>query len=92
MPLEGTCCLWRFVLALMWKALVFSILDKVRMTSLVCLARTVPGHVTDQVPGFDEVGLFALEFNHTLVGPLLKLFILIKPLLRLLIAMREETS
>lgn len=29
------------------KALVYSILDKVRMTFLVCLAHTVPGNVTD---------------------------------------------
>lgn len=49
--------------------------------------RTFPGHVTDQLPGPEEVRLFALQPDHTPVGPLLEVLVFIKPFLGLL---REE--
>lgn len=45
---------------------------------------TFPRHVTDQIPGLDEVWLFALQPDDTLIGLFLKLLIFIEALLRLL--------
>lgn len=45
---------------------------------------TFPRHVTDQIPGLDEVWLFALQPDDTLIGLLLKLLVFIEALLRLL--------
>lgn len=43
------------------------------------------GNVTDEVPGLDEVGLLALQLDHTLVRPLLEGLVLVETLLRLLV-------
>lgn len=48
------------------------------------LSLTFAGHVTDQLPALDEVGLFALQSDNTLICPLLKDLVLIKALLGLL--------
>lgn len=45
---------------------------------------TFAGHVTDQVPALDEVGLFALQADDTLISSLLEDLILIKALFGLL--------
>lgn len=42
------------------------------------------GNITDEVPGFDELRLLALQLDHTLVRPLLEALVLVKTLLRLL--------
>lgn len=45
---------------------------------------TFAGHVTDQVPALDKVGLFALQADDTLISSLLEDLILIKALFGLL--------
>lgn len=45
---------------------------------------TFARNITDEVPSFNEVGLFALQLDNALIRSLLKLLILVKALLRLL--------
>lgn len=45
---------------------------------------TFPRHITDELPRFDEVWVFALQQHHTLVGTLLKFLLCVKPPLGLL--------
>ncbi len=49
---------------------------------------TFTGNITDEVPAFDEVRLFALQLDDTLIRSLLKVLLLIKTLLRLLVERR----
>lgn len=42
---------------------------------------TSAGDVADEVPGFDEVGFFALQPDDTLIRSLLKVLLLIEALL-----------
>lgn len=42
---------------------------------------TFPRHVTDQLPRFNEVWVFALQQHHALVGTFLKFLLCVKPLL-----------
>lgn len=46
--------------------------------------RTLAGNITDEVPAFNEVGLFALQPDDALVRPLLEVLLLVEALLRLL--------
>lgn len=45
---------------------------------------TSPGDVTDHVPGFDEICLFALQPDDALIRPFLKVLVFVKAFLRLL--------
>ena len=47
--------------------------------------RTFAGNITDEVPAFNEVGLFALQLDDALIRPLLEVLVLVEALLRLLV-------
>lgn len=46
---------------------------------------TFAGNITDEVPAFDEIRLFALQFDDGLIRSLLKVLLLVETLLRLLV-------
>lgn len=46
---------------------------------------TFAGNITDEFPAFNEIWLFALQSDNTLIRSLLKILLLVKTLLRLLV-------
>ena len=59
--------------------------DEGDIQPLVDLFKLFPGDVTDEVPALDVLLVEALQLDHRLVRPFLKLGVFVKPLLRVLV-------